>query len=333
MKRNLSIIVALMITVVGCSAQQPAAQVNSALPAPVVHVNVNALQAEALSILKNGLSDNNAYLRSYAIESVVETQQRQFTPQVMQLLKDRTVGVRFAAATAAGDMQCAGCREQVQPLLKDENESVRIAAAYALAMLNRPEYADTIRTSLKSADETARANAALLIGKLGNRNDVPLLYETLYDAESTDKVRMQTVESIARLGDERMYRSKLWALQISKFGDDRVMGIRGMGALNTPESRNAILTMLTDDIPEVRLAAAEQLARLGDKRGEEEVFNYFQTQPPPDLNQGTMANSMAVMAIGRLDSPRLSPYLAKAMKSQSAYLRIIAAKSVMLLAK
>lgn len=322
------LITALTVAAAGCSLQQ---QTASDAPLPLTQVNVKSLWPEALDILQKSLSDNNAYLRSYAIESVVETQHREFMPQITRLMKDRVVAVRFAAATAAGDMQCAGCAEQVRPLLNDENESVRIAAAYALAKLNRPQYADTIRKSLKSADQTARANAALLIGKLGDPGDLPLLYETLYDADSSDKVRMQTVESIARLGDERMYRSKLWALQISKFADDRVMGIRGMGALNTTESRNAILTMLTDDIPEVRLAAAEQLARLGDKRGEEEVYSYLQTQP--DLNQGTMANSMAIMAIGRLDSPRLNASLTKALKSSSPYMRVIAAQSVLILSK
>ena len=89
--------------------------------------------------------------------------------------------------------------------------------------------------------------------------------------------------------------------------------------------------MLTDDVAEVRLAAAEQLARLGDKRGEEEIYSYLQTQP--DLNQGGMANSMAIMAIGRLDSTRLNPWLARAIRSQSNYLRIVAAKSVLLLNK
>jgi len=139
---------------------------------------------------------------------------------------------------------------------------------------------------------------------------------------------MQTVESIARLGDQQMYRSKLWALQISKFADDRVIGIQGMGALNTIESRDAIATMLQDDVLEVRLAAAEQLARLGDNRGEKLVFDYFQT--PPDLNKNDIANGMAVMAIGYLKSGQLNTFLTKALDSQSPYIQLLAAQSVLI---
>ena len=79
---------------------------------------------------------------------------------------------------------------------------------------------------------------------------------------------------------------------------------------------------------EVRLVAAEQLARLGDKRGEEQVFAYFKTQP--DLNEIDMANQTAVMAIGPLKSNRLNKELTKALDSQSPHIRLLAARSVLL---
>jgi HEAT repeat protein len=206
--------------------------------------------------------------------------------------------------------------------------NVRIAAAYSLAKLNRPQFVEMIRAAAKSNDQTVRANAALLLGKLGNPDNIELLYEVLQANDSIDKVRLNAVQSIALLGDERMYRSKLWALLISKFADDRVMGIQGMGALNTAESRNAIITMLQDDILEVRLAAAEQLAQLGDKSGEEEVYEYFKTRP--DLNKAGMGNEMAVRAIGSLKSTRLNSELTKALDSQSPYIQLLAARSVLI---
>ena len=109
------------------------------------------------------------------------------------------------------------------------------------------------------------------------------------------------------------------------------MGIRGMGALNTPESRAAITTMLQDDVEEVRLAAAEELARLGDNRGEEEVLAYFKTTP--DLNKAGIANGMAVMAIGYLKSDRLNALLPQAINSSNPYIQLLAAQSVLLQVK
>ena len=287
-----------------------------------------SLKPHAKTILLSGLKSKDARLRSAAIEIAVDTNQKDMLPQIIELTTDSTVPVRFAATIALGNMQCFSCEKTVRKSLNDPDVNVRIAAAYSLVKLNQPQFTERLRAAAKNSDQTVRANAALLMGKLDNPDNIELLYTILQARDSTDKVRLQTVESIARLGDERMYRSKLWALLISKFADDRVIGIRGMGALNTLDSQNAIITMLQDDIVEVRLVAAEQLARIGNKRGEEQVYTYFQTHP--DLNKVGMANQTAVMAIGPLNSGRLNRQLQDAIDSQSPYIQLLAARSVLL---
>jgi HEAT repeat protein len=291
-------------------------------------IRVQSLKPRATIILENALKSKDAHLRSSAIEVVVEAKQKDMLPHITRLTTDSVVPVRFNAMVALGDMKCFSCEKIIQKGLNDPNVNVRIAAAYALVKLKHSKYVEQVRAAAKSSDQTVRANAALLLGKLGSPDHIELLYEILQASDSVDKVRLQAVESIARLGDERMYRSKLWALLISKFADDRVMGIRGMGVLDTPESRNAIITTLDDDVQEVRLVAAEQLARLGDKRGEEKVYAYFQTQP--DLNIQDMANQTAVMAIGPMKSKRLNDLLPKILDSQSPYIQLLAARSVLL---
>lgn len=324
------------INMAGCADNQPAldpAPSRGTTAAPFIKppVRVDKLKPQALAIVKNGLRHDNAYIRTHAVEVVAASNCREMMPEILSRLGDSSTAVRFAAASAIGDMRCFGYEKQVEKLLNDANENVQIAAAYALVKLNRPEYHSKIRQAAHSMDQTVRANAVLLLGKLEDGGDLDLLYEALYDDYSSDKVRLQAVESIARLKDERMYRSKLWALLISKYADDRVMGIRGMGALGTGEAMNAILTMLQDDVPEVRLAAAEQLGRLGDGRGEEEIYRYLQSAP--DLNQVTIANNMVISAIGRIGSERLKAYLPDALTSQSEYNRLLAAQSVLLLTR
>ena len=291
-------------------------------------VRVKTLKPRATVILEKALKSDNSHLRSAAIEVMVDTNQKDFLPEVTALTTDPIVPVRFNAMVALGDLRCRSCEKIMRKSLSDPDVNVRIAAAYALVKINQPKFIDQVRAAAKSSDPTVQANAALLLGKLGNPDNIELLYELLQDSNSSDKVRMQAVESIARLGDERMYRSKLWALLISKFADDRAIGIRGMGALNTAESRNAIRSALDDDVQEVRLVAAEQLARLGDTSGEEVVLTYFKTQP--DLNTVGMASQMAVMAIGPLKSDRLNSQLPSALDSQSPYIQLMAARSVLL---
>ena len=324
MKKLLFGIILTGLVVCGCTEEQaggPAVPQNKP-------VNVQLLKPRAVIILEQGLKSKNAYLRTNAIEIAAETKQKDQIPQIINLTTDPAVAVRFSAVVALGDMRCFSCENLIRKSLNDPDTNVCIGAAYALVKLNQPQYAEKIRAAIKSNDQTVRANAALLLGKLGDKSNIELLHEALNANDSSDKVRMQTVESIARLGDERMYRSKLWALQISKYADDRVMGILGMAALNTPESRNAIATMLADDVLEVRLTAAEQLARLNDDRGQAEILTYFQTFP--DLNQENIANGMAVMAIGYLKNNQINQFLTKSLDSQSPYIQLLAAQSVLI---
>jgi len=328
MKTLIASLTIMCVILAGCTEQQSS-------PASITEkptVKVQSLQPRALIILKNGLNSDNAYIRTHAIEIAAETDSRQMITDISARLADSSAAVRFAAAAAMGDILAFGCQEQLLPLLNDTNESVQLAAAYALVKLNQDQYHETIRQGAKNPDQSVRANAVLLLGKLGNQDDLNLLYWVLHDENSKENVRLQAVESIARLKDREMYRSKLWALLISKYADDRVIGIRGMGALGTDEAKNAILTMLQDDVLEVRLAAAEQLGRLGDKHGEMEVYSYFQSKP--DLNQiNIAANNIAVMAIGRIQSNRLNAFLPDVLASQSESIRLLAAQSILLQTK
>jgi HEAT repeat protein len=328
MKRILHTFLIGMIAVCGCSHSQKTRTETSPLLPPVPAAR---LKGKALTIVKTAFSDSSAYMRNHAIEIAAETQQRQLLPDILAKLDDSSVAVRFAAAIAAGDMACDICKDRIKKALEDENENVRIAAIYATIRLGDASGYSKIRTAAVSTDPVVRANALLLLGKLQNRDDIELMYQAISDTETTDRVRMQAVESLARLQDVRIYRSKIWPLLISKYADDRVMGIRSMGALGTTEAREAIQTMLKDDVIEVRLCAAEELGKLGDAGGMNQLVSYFQTNP--DLNQATMATGASVMAIGRMKATELTGYLARALDSQSTYVRLAAAQSVLLLTK
>ncbi len=293
-------------------------------------VDVSRLKSRALRIVREALADESGVMRSHAIEVIVTTKRRELMPQVLKLLTDEQVHVRFGAGVAVGDMEYTAGEYMIKSMLEDPNPNARIAAAYALSRLGRAGYAEKIRDAAKSTDQTVRANAALLLGKLGNKNNLPLLYDMLRDLNSADKARFQAVESIARLGDEHIYKDKLWALLISKYADDRVIGIRGMGLLNTADAKNAIITMLNDEVGEVRLCAAEQLAQMGDLACEQDVVAYFKTQSP-DLNQSSVANIFATMAIGRMATASVTEYLPKLLQSRSKVIRLYAAQSVLLL--
>lgn len=325
MKSLLKLPLALLIIGI-CGCTEPPFGLNS-IGSPQTPAT---LRPRAVNILKNSFSDRNPYMRIHAIEVAATTQCKEMAPYIHKCLRDSELMVRFAAVLAMGDLQCIGYEDQVRKLLKDVDTNIQIAAAYTLARLNHPEHIAVIRAAAYNTDQTVRANAILLLGKLGSQEDIDFLYTIMNRKDSTDKVRMQAVESIARLGDDQIYRTKLWALLISKYADDRVMGIRGMGALATPEAENAILTMLSDDVLEVRLAAAEELGRIGNYAGLYLVTDYFQEKP--DLDHADMANSMAIRALGRIPSTQLQVYLPNILNSQSGIIRLLGAQATLLLA-
>jgi len=318
-----------MIPTFGCEpAAQPVAPSPSA-PAALSPVSGD-LPAQARQIVLDGLADADPQIRANAVEVVASTRDTGLMPGVQSLLADRVIPVRFAAAVAVGDLAYAPARDQVGPLLNDPNPNIQIAAFYAISRIGQPELYQEICKAVASSDQTVRANAALLLGKCGRKEGIRFLYWTLQRDDSSEKVVLQAAEAIAMLGDQRIYR-KLWTSLISKYADDRLIGIRAMGALGTDEARSAITTMLDDPVAEVRLAAAEQLGKLGDFGGEAELLAVFEKNLMADMDaQGQQrVKTLAALAIGEIDAERPAKYLPQLLQDPSKFVRLAAAKAVL----
>ncbi len=322
-----------------CSCNKPSQNSSaSAVRRPQAEADsmlVNSLVPKATKIIEAALADNDPQIRVNAIEVVAATRRAELMPKVERLLADEFVPVRFAAALAIGDMQYRFAREPVGRLLKDPDENVRIAAAYALARLGYTGNFRLIRKAIISKDQTVRANAALILGKSSDARQLKLLDWALRDRDSSDMVRFQVAEAMAMLGDEQIY-PKLWTMLISAYADDRVIGIKAMGALGTVQARDALITtMQGDKVLEVRLAAAEQLGALGSTLGEFEVLDVFRK----NLTAGMDADSLervytfTAMAIGQIRTPAVTEFLPKLLENQSKRVRIAAAKAVLQCAK
>ena len=273
-------------------------------------VNINGLVPEASQVIRDGLSDKDPQVRTNTIEVIASAGLTEFMPRVQRLLRDNFVPVRFAAALAVGDMAYQPAKNDMERLLGTSDENTRIAAAYAMVKLGSPEKLSFIRKAVMSEDQIVRANAVVLLGKSNDINVLKLLSWVQTDKDSDDKVKFQAVEARARLGDEKIF-PKLWAIVLSSYADDRIMGIRAMGALGTEKAKEVLATKLDDDVLEVRLAAAEQLGMLGDKTGEEEVLDVFRKNLTTGMDrQGVeRVNVLTALAIGRIGTPRLIIFL------------------------
>jgi HEAT repeat protein len=295
-------------------------------------VDIGSLVPEAERIVSQGLNASDAGIKANAIEVVSSAQKTKFAPRVTELLKDPQVLVRFAAALAIGDLQYKKSEPPLHSLLNDSDINVRIAAAYALCKLGQKQYLSVIQASASQDDPTIQANAAMLLGKLKSTESLPILYKLKDNQNSTDVIAYNAAEAIARIGDEKIY-NKIWALLISAYWDDRYRGTRAMGAFGGTKGAHALLTMLDDEVVEVKLSAAEQLGTLGDPSGQIIVLEYLAQSDNKDEKQVIdRRNTLAAMAIGAIGGEKLTEYLPKLLKNDSPVVRLAAAKSVFILA-
>lgn len=102
--------------------------------------------------------------------------------------------------------------------------------------------------------------------------------------------------------------------------------------MGTPEAKNALITMLDDDVLEIRLAAAEHLGMLKDRTGEREVLDVFEKDLTASLNLDRealdRANARTALAIGQICTPALTKYLPRLLRTESKFVRMAAAKAV-----
>jgi len=291
--------------------------------------SIDELVPEATRIIQEGLSDADPQIRANAIEVIAATKQIKQMPKVQRLLEDDFVPVRFAAALAVGDLEYSFAESSVKQLLEDKDENVRIAADYALSKLGAGSSFELVRKAAASSDQTVRANAAFLLGKSGDKNSLKWLWWTLQHKDSDYKARFNAAEAIARLGDERID-EKLLAMLISVYADDRVIGVKAMGALGTEKAKNFLITKLDDDVLEVRLAAAEQLGMLGETTGEAEVLKVFMKNLTAGLDKAELerVNTLTALAIGQIGTASVTKFLPHLLKNESKFVRIAAAKAV-----
>ena len=289
------------------------------------------LELRAVKILTEALGNSNPRIRANAIEITAMTKQEQLMPRVQQLLGDDFVPVRFAAALAAGDMQYMPAGKTLHKLLKDPEENVKIAAAFGLYKLGWKQGYNVICEALENKNQTVKANAVVLLGKTNNKEALPLLYKIKDSSKSGHKVIIQAAEAIARLGDERILK-KLWALLISYYADDRIVGVKAMGALGTKEAQDALLTMLNDGIIEVRLTAAGQLGMFGYTNGEAEIIKVFEGKilRGMDNESAERVKILAALAAGRIGTEAVTRYLPGLLKDKSKLVQLAAAGAVLL---
>ena len=238
-------------------------------------VATEAERSGAASILRAASRSNWAALRANAIEAS-KSNKALLAELAPRGLVDENRGVRFVACMAIGETRDRDLGVLVQPLLQDESASVRAAAMLALSRCGHGVDLTPIASMLVDNEPEVRANAYLVLGELGNRSAVPLIRDSigrgmkLVNPIRARLVDLTAAEALVKLGDER----EIEPLRAALFAPPEqaeltLVACDALGRLRDEVSRPMLERLLTVSgdarrSPEIRLAAARALMRIGD---------------------------------------------------------------------
>ena len=294
-------------------------------------VNNEQLGRRMREVLYSAAVGQEAALRSNALESLALLDELEVPEVIRKGLHDKEVVVRFAAAVAAGDRKDYTARHLLEKLLWDKSDAVKLAAGYALERLGDKRFGKWFDAALMGSDPQLAAQSCMLLGKLGvseyRQDSAVKLWQVLRQPGQQVAVKLQSAEALARLGDKKILR-KLLAYAGSGYADDRLMTIAGLEAIGGVDVA-AMLTVLVEDSQiEVQLAAVRALGprQTGDMERQmaRQAMRYVDSEG--DALATERVRGLAVLALGRVGEDEDGRLLYKAMGTESAYVRLAAAR-------
>ena len=286
----------------------------------------------ALSILMQAVRSPDPSQRANSLEAL-SGERAALLEVLRESLGDPNRGVRFAACMCAGRARMESMGNLIEPLALDESGSVRAAALFALSRMGRKVDLTPLASLAMSEDPEIRGNAVLVLGELGDRSAVALIESVAgRPLKSGDGMRakivdLQCAEALAKLGQRQALdpiRAALFAP--SEQAELIALACQMVGEIRDEGARGALMRLWNADgasmrPPEIRLAAATALARLGepDMRPVLVMSRLVANSPDPFIR------AQAATALGWIPTLEAQALLAPMLRDRNPYVQISAA--------
>ncbi|MEL6497960.1 MAG: HEAT repeat domain-containing protein [Planctomycetota bacterium] len=241
-----------------------------------------SLRDAAITTLRGLVTSPDALTRANAIEAL-ELSPAELDSVAAAMLLDDNIGVRSIAAVAVGR---AGLRRQkplLQSMLTDESDYARASAIFGLTKLGVEVDRSPLAAFLLTGEPFGlRGHAAYLLGEMDDPSAIDLLQEAAKapmeraSAGQRRVIELQLSEAMIKLGDDQQLsavRAALFPSQASEL-EAMALAIQIVGELGDTASRGRLVQIAeTEDAagqrmpPEVQLAIAISMAKLGDRNG------------------------------------------------------------------
>jgi len=236
----------------------------------LVELAENNFELNFDSVFKNCLTDQDAEVRSRAIEGLWENEELSLINTLVHLLEhDSSEAVQAAAATALGKfVMLAECQKlhssyiskAYQALLNTINDKstasieVNRRALEAIAPLGLPAVDKAINEAYQSGNTELRVSSIYAMGKNCNPAWLPILLKEMGSPDA--EIRYEVAGACGELGEEEA------VPYLIKLGDDpnievQLAAIQALGKIGGTEAKNHLEECL-DDANEAIQQAAEQ---------------------------------------------------------------------------
>jgi HEAT repeat protein len=225
-------------------------------------------------IFKGRLKDEDAEVRSKAIEGLWESEEASLIEPLIELLeKDSSEEVQAVAATALGKFALLAELEKLRPSYKarisqsllavindqDKPVEVRRRALEAASPLTLNQLKKAIAEAYRSGDNRLKISALFAMGKSCNTSWLPILLKELSNDDA--EIRYEAAGACGELGEEEAA-SYLCDMVNDPDIDVRLAAIQALGKIGGPEAKGCLEKCLNHPDEAIQGAAKEALSQL-----------------------------------------------------------------------
>lgn len=300
------------------------------------------VRSQAIHEVLLAFHSDNAVMRTNALEAIEPIRDRA-RPLAEIGLGDKSVPVRFAALMTVGKLQLKSLADQAKAMIHDKNPSIRAAAIFAAHQCGLNVSIAPLAGLFASPDPTVRGNTALVLGQMGNRSAVAMIQDLAQQpmpraSESRQAVvQLQVAQVLLNLGDEKAL-DVLRAGAYSPYDEVRILAVQMLGKAQDHRMAAAFQQMIHQNPIQLQVAAAEALARMGDRSGQPEVLkaaSMTAQDAGDDTNAQASAGSdaagvraQAAFALGVLRTHASISKLINLLSDDAASVRLAAAAAI-----
>lgn len=337
----------VMVVVVGLVAALTAGACSSSGTRPQgpplpTRVEVSEHRERAIDALLELAKDPRPDVRANAVEALGLVPGRG-GDTIGASLADPNTGVRTVAAQLVGTHKLEAHAGRLRVMLGDAASPYeQMSAIYALRAIGFEADPNPIAGYLLNAEEArVRAHAAFILGEMGNESARPLLREASVRSPAraspiaTQLLRLQIAEALIKLGETdelsviraALYPARPDELEATALAVQILGEVQDRGAIDQLIFLTADSTDTDRPMPaEVRLAAAQSLARLGLPQGS------FVATPYLD-DPSAVRRAQAASVLGHTRRPENLRALVSLLDDESPIVRASAAAGIIRIAE